>query len=274
VILGRLDDRVIDRIVAETRGNPLALLELPHGLAAGEPAGGFGVSPSVPVLAQIEGSFLQRLGDLPAATQRLVLLAAAEPVGDPVLLLRAGERLGLGVEAAAPAEVAGLPRTTTINRAGLRPHQAQPQDLPLQLPRQAGSARRVAINHDDPQPHQAPPPPTRHGGGLNRPPRRSFRLNETPTRRTGSRGPIGGTFLSSFTRQPPRSAGRRRHRSEVWLRARSGARASIDGQLRCDQCDGLLERHPLALWSWSPPLRDDASSFAGICRTQTKATDL
>jgi DNA-binding CsgD family transcriptional regulator len=108
VIRGRLDDRVIDRIVAETRGNPLALLELPHGLSAGEPAGGFGVSPSVPVTARLEGSFLQRLRDLPAATQRMVLLAAAEPVGDPVLLLRAGERLGLGVEAAAPAEVAGL----------------------------------------------------------------------------------------------------------------------------------------------------------------------
>ena len=65
-------------------------------------------SPSVPVTARLEGSFLRRLRDLPAATQRMVLLAAAEPVGDPVLLLRAGERLGLGVEAAAPAEVAGL----------------------------------------------------------------------------------------------------------------------------------------------------------------------
>jgi DNA-binding CsgD family transcriptional regulator len=108
VIRGRLDDRVIDRIVAETRGNPLALLELPHGRSAGELAGGFGVSSSVPVTARLEDSFLRRLRDLPAATQRMVLLAAAEPVGDPVLLLSAAERLGLGVEAAAPAEVAGL----------------------------------------------------------------------------------------------------------------------------------------------------------------------
>src|SRR5439155_16787955 len=108
VIRGRLDERVIDRIVAETRGNPLALLELPHGRSAGEPAGGFGVSSSVPVMARLEDSFLRRLRDLPAATQRMVLLAAAEPVGDPVLLLSAAERLGLGVEAAAPAEVAGL----------------------------------------------------------------------------------------------------------------------------------------------------------------------
>jgi DNA-binding CsgD family transcriptional regulator len=108
VIRGRLDDRVIDRIVAETRGNPLALLELPHGMSVVEPAGGFGVSPSVPVTARLEGNFLRRLHDLPVATQRMVLLAAAEPIGDPVLLLSAGERLGLGVEAAAPAEVAGL----------------------------------------------------------------------------------------------------------------------------------------------------------------------
>jgi len=108
VIRGRLDDQVIDRIVAETRGNPLALLELPHGLSAGELAGGFGVSPSVPITARLESSFLRRLRDLPAATQRMVLLAAAEPVGDPGLLLRAAEQLGLGVEAAAPAEVAGL----------------------------------------------------------------------------------------------------------------------------------------------------------------------
>jgi DNA-binding CsgD family transcriptional regulator len=108
VIRGRVDDRVIDRIVAETRGNPLALLELPHGLSAGELAGGFGVSPSVPITARLEDSFLRRLRDLPAATQRMVLLAAAEPVGDPVLLLRAAEQLGLGVEAAAPAEEAGL----------------------------------------------------------------------------------------------------------------------------------------------------------------------
>jgi len=107
VIRGRLDDRVVDRIVAETRGNPLALLELPHGPSAVEPTS-FGVSPSVPVTARLEGSFLQRLRDLPAASQRMVLLAAAEPIGDPVLLLSAGERLGLGVEAAAPAEEAGL----------------------------------------------------------------------------------------------------------------------------------------------------------------------
>jgi DNA-binding CsgD family transcriptional regulator len=108
VIRGRLDEQVLDRIVAETRGNPLALLELPRAHAAGELAGGFAVSPDLSITTRLERSFLQRLHDLPAPTQQLVLLAAAEPVGDPALLLRAAEQLGIGVAAAAPAELAGL----------------------------------------------------------------------------------------------------------------------------------------------------------------------
>jgi DNA-binding CsgD family transcriptional regulator len=95
-----LDDRVRERIVAETRGNPLALLELPRGLTPDELAGGFGL-PDVPGLSgRIEDSFRRRWAGLPAETQRLLLVAAAEPVGDPVLLWRAAERLGIGVQAA------------------------------------------------------------------------------------------------------------------------------------------------------------------------------
>ena len=95
-----LDERVRERIVAETRGNPLALLELPRGLTPAELAGGFGL-PDAPGLAgRIEDSFRRRLAGLPAETQRLLLVAAAEPVGDPVLLWRAAERLGIGVQAA------------------------------------------------------------------------------------------------------------------------------------------------------------------------------
>jgi len=101
VIRGRLDERVVDRIVAETRGNPLALLELPHAHAARELAGGFAVSPHLPITTRVEQSFLRRLHDLPGPTQQLVLLAAAEPVGDPALLLRAAEQRGIGVAAAA-----------------------------------------------------------------------------------------------------------------------------------------------------------------------------
>jgi DNA-binding CsgD family transcriptional regulator len=107
-IAGRVDERVVDRIVAETRGNPLALLELPRGLSAAELAGGFGVSSTQPLSARLEQSFLGRARSMPDQTQRFLLLAAAEPAGDPALLMRAAELVGLGVEAAAPAEAVGL----------------------------------------------------------------------------------------------------------------------------------------------------------------------
>ncbi len=93
---GLIDEQVRDRIVAETRGNPLALLELPRGLSAVELAGGFGVPDHVPLADGIEQSFLRRLKSLRGETQRLLLAAAAEPVGDVALLWRAAERLGLG----------------------------------------------------------------------------------------------------------------------------------------------------------------------------------
>ncbi|MGE2690489.1 helix-turn-helix transcriptional regulator [Mycolicibacterium pulveris] len=107
VIPGRLDERVRDRIVAETRGNPLALLELPRDLSAAELAGGFGRPDSRP-LANIEQTFLRRIELLPPQTQRLLLIAAAEPVGDAVLLMRAAQRLGVSLDAGAPAQGAGL----------------------------------------------------------------------------------------------------------------------------------------------------------------------
>jgi DNA-binding CsgD family transcriptional regulator len=108
VVPGRLDERVRDRIVAETRGNPLALLELPLGLTAGELAGGFGLPGARPLASVIEQSFLRRVQSLPLETQRFLLAAAAEPVGDVPLLWRAAERLGIRDGAAAPAEAAGL----------------------------------------------------------------------------------------------------------------------------------------------------------------------
>ena len=103
-----LDERVRDRIVAETRGNPLALLELPRGLTATNLAGGFGVPAADALPGRIEASFVRRLEPLPAETRRLLLLAAAEPVGDPLLLWRAAERLGIGPAAAVGAEEDGL----------------------------------------------------------------------------------------------------------------------------------------------------------------------
>jgi DNA-binding CsgD family transcriptional regulator len=105
---GPLDARVRDRIVAETHGNPLALLELPRGVGPAELAGGFALPDAMPLSGRIEASFRRRLDALPADTGRLLQLAAAEPIGDPVLVWRAAERLGIATEAATPAAEAGL----------------------------------------------------------------------------------------------------------------------------------------------------------------------
>ena len=108
VLTGPLDARVRDQIVAETRGNPLALLELPRGLTPAELAGGFALPGAMPLSGQIEQSFRRRLDALPAKTRRLLQLAAADPVGEPSLLWRAAERLAIGTEDATPAVEAGL----------------------------------------------------------------------------------------------------------------------------------------------------------------------
>ena len=107
-LYGPLDAAVCDQIIGESHGNPLALLELPRTWNMAALAGGFGLPGSQPVAGRIEQSYVRRLGLLPADTQLLVLAAAAEPVGDPVPVWRAAERLGVGVEAAAPLEAAGL----------------------------------------------------------------------------------------------------------------------------------------------------------------------
>jgi DNA-binding CsgD family transcriptional regulator len=107
-VAGPLDERVRDRIVAETRGNPLTLLEVARRLAPEELAGGF-CSPGDPAPpSRIEESFRRRLIPLPPATRMLLLVAAAEPFGDPVLVWRAADRLGVEVETAAAAATAGL----------------------------------------------------------------------------------------------------------------------------------------------------------------------
>jgi DNA-binding CsgD family transcriptional regulator len=105
---GRLDDRVRDRILAETRGNPLALLDLPHSTNAAELAGGFELLAAADLPRHLENHYLQRAGELPEATQRLLLLAAAEPVGDATLVWRAATGLGIERSSLAPAEDAQL----------------------------------------------------------------------------------------------------------------------------------------------------------------------
>ncbi|WP_028066748.1 helix-turn-helix transcriptional regulator [Solirubrobacter soli] len=107
-IPGPLDERVRDRLLAEAGGNPLALLELPRGLTPVTVAGGFGLPGSMTLTSRMEQGFASRLKPLPAETRRLLLLAAAEPVGDVMLLRAAAERLGIEPDAEAPAEAAGL----------------------------------------------------------------------------------------------------------------------------------------------------------------------
>jgi DNA-binding CsgD family transcriptional regulator len=104
---GAMDIAVCDQIVAESHGNPLALLELPRTWNTADLAGGFGL-PAGPVLGKIEASYATRLLRLPEDTQLLTLVAAAEPIGDPFLLRRAAGLLGLDMAAALPATDAGL----------------------------------------------------------------------------------------------------------------------------------------------------------------------
>ena len=108
VFPGRLDALVAEQIVAETRGNPLALMELTHGLSATQLAGGFGLPGAVSLEGKIEESFRQRLGALPEDTRRLLLVAAAEPLGDPALLRRAAAMLGITDRDVEPAKRAAL----------------------------------------------------------------------------------------------------------------------------------------------------------------------
>jgi hypothetical protein len=105
---GPLDERVRDQIIAETGGNPLALLELPRGLTPAELAGGFGLPDARPLASRVEETFMQRVRTLAPETQRLLVVAAAEPAGDVSLLWRAAEHLGIQGDAGKPAQEAGL----------------------------------------------------------------------------------------------------------------------------------------------------------------------
>ena len=107
-VTGPLDERVRDRIVAETRGNPRALLEVARGLTPGDLAGGFGLPGATAPPDPAEETFGQQLALLPPATRLLLLVAAAEPIHDPVVVWRAAGQLGITAETAAPAAAAGL----------------------------------------------------------------------------------------------------------------------------------------------------------------------
>ncbi len=108
VLPARFDELVLERIVADTRGNPLALLELPRGLTPAQLAGGFGLPTALPLSARIEESFTRRLARLPRDARRLLLVAAADPTGDAALEWRAAAILGITDAAARDVEADGL----------------------------------------------------------------------------------------------------------------------------------------------------------------------
>ena len=198
VIRAPLDERVRDRIVAETRGNPLALLELPRGLTPAELAGGFGLPDALPLSGRIEESFRRRLEPLPAETRRLLLLAAAEPVGDPVLLWRAAERLGIGVEAAAPAE-AGRP--ARVRRPGAVPPSAGALGgLPGGVaPGAPARAHRALAEATDPERRSRPPRLAPRAGGA--------RARRGRRRASSSARPAGRRRAAASPRRPRSSSG-------------------------------------------------------------------
>ena len=103
-----LDPRVFEQIISETRGNPLALFELPRGMTSHELAGGFGLAGAMSVSGRNEESFRRQIEAIPDQTRRLLQLAAADPTGDPVLVGRAAERLGIPADTVPPAGAAGL----------------------------------------------------------------------------------------------------------------------------------------------------------------------
>jgi hypothetical protein len=159
VVTAPLDERVRDRILAETRGNPLALLELPNVTSTGLPAGGFEIPDSASLRGRIEASFRRRVEQLPLPTQRLLLAAAADPTGEPALLFRAAQDLGIPSEQLAPAEADGLLRLG--RRVTFRPPAAALRDLPLgaeRFPaRRAPCARRGHRRAVRPRPPRVAP---------------------------------------------------------------------------------------------------------------------
>ena len=108
VLPDRIDDRVVDRVIAETHGNPLAILELPKGLSPAQLAGGFGLPVSVTLADQIEESYRRRLARLPSDSRRLLLIVAADPTGNSEIIWRAADELGIEEGAAEAIESEGL----------------------------------------------------------------------------------------------------------------------------------------------------------------------
>jgi hypothetical protein len=138
VLPAPLDDQVLERLIVETRGNPLALVELPSGLTPSQLAGGFGVPAAAPMHAGIEESFQRRVAALPRDARLLVLVAASDPTGDALLVWRAAARLGIPESAAIAAESSGL--------VAFRPRVAFRHPLVRSAVYQAAGAERTDVH--------------------------------------------------------------------------------------------------------------------------------
>ena len=203
VIPGPIDERVRDRIVAETRGNPLALLELPRGMSAAELAGGFAVPAPLGLSGSIEDGFRRRLDALPADTRRLLQLAAADPVGEPLLCgerpsgsgsirrprrrrsrrtcSRSARRSGSVIRWCARRRTARRPRPSAPRCTRRSPRPPMPSSIPT------GAHGTAPRPHPDPTRRSprnwnARPPARRHAEASPRPPRFSrARRRSRPT---------------------------------------------------------------------------------------------
>ena len=233
VVTGPLDERVRDRIVAETRGNPLALLELPRGWTPAELAGGFWLSEGRAVPGRIEQSFRERLAPLPPSTRLLLLVAAAEPLGDPVLVWRAAAELGIGPDAAAPAAGRGTGR---FRRAGALRSSARAFGGEARgsaggaTARSPGAGRGHRCRHRSRSPRLAP---RARDGRARRGRRRRAGALGRPS--AGARRPGGGGGISRARRRtdarseaPGTACAPRRKGQAPGRRARRGAAAAGD----------------------------------------------
>ena len=190
-LAGPLDAQVRDLIIAETHGNPLALLELPRGLTPAELAGGFGLPGAAPLTGRIEDSFRRQLDALPDQTRRLLQLAAADPSGDRSLVWRAAGRLGIPVQAATSAVEAGL---VEFGAAGAVPASAGALGgLPVGVIRRPAADARGAGRGDRSADRSGPPG-----------------LAPGPGRGRAGRGGRGGAGALRRAGAGPRRAGRSR----------------------------------------------------------------
>jgi len=105
---GRIDHAILARIIAEARGNPQAILESVDGISPAEFSGGLIGGAGLHARRPVVEDLLTRMAALPSNSRQLLVVAAAEPIGDPALMWRAAAALGIPIDAVEPLEANGL----------------------------------------------------------------------------------------------------------------------------------------------------------------------